>query len=623
MCGIAGFLLRDGDQPDPELLTRMTDTIAHRGPDDSGAFIDGPVALGFRRLSILDLACGHQPMSTPDGRYTIIFNGEIYNHLDVRRELGGNYNTTSDTETILHAWQQWGPDCTKRLAGMFALALWDAREQRLFLARDRCGKKPLYFYRWVGGFAFASEIKALLTHPAVPRDIDTSQIATWVTHRYLPGDETLFKDIECVPTGTWIGVRPDGSMTEPESFWSYPEPCRLAHLTEVEMCAAFQEELTRAVATRMVADVPVGAFLSGGLDSSMICALIRKVTTGRLKTFSVGFDTGFSETPMARLVSDHLGTEHFEIVATSDDMLSVVGKVLMARETPISEPSDLAIYKLAELARREVTVVLSGEGSDEILGGYPKYRAENLLQKFGPIGAAASPLATLFRPGSERRNTMLAALAESDKFERFARWFGAFSSRERKELYGDKKPKGSPTAYGRQRSKGFRSDKAADLMMYLDFREWLPANLLLRGDRMTMAHSLELRCPFLDHRVIEYAVGHMPADFRLRGPNGKYPLMQIAGEYLPEEILARKKWGFKLPVGEWFRGPWKNSLEAVLLTGDSGCREWFDAAHLKQLIEEHQSRARDHSKKLWCLFQLELWRRMFITGELNPGDRIA
>jgi asparagine synthase (glutamine-hydrolysing) len=298
-------------------------------------------------------------------------------------------------------------------------------------------------------------------------------------------------------------------------------------------------------------------------------------------------------------------------------MLSVVSNVLWSRETPISEPSDLAIYKLAEMARREVTVVLSGEGSDEILGGYPKYKAERKLAAIPFSQSVLSAAARVAPKKSERLSTLATVLAQQDPFERYARWFGAFGSTERASLLGKNV---RTTCSSRDLAEDFAKSEPADLMMYLDFYEWLPANLLLRGDRMTMAHSLELRCPFLDHRLVEHVISKMPADFRLRGTGGKYPLRALANRYLPEDIGRRQKWGFKLPVGTWLRGPWRHSFETVVLDPRSGSSRWYQPSAVRRLWEQHLTGAADHSKKLWCLFQVELWYRMFIKRELNPGD---
>jgi asparagine synthase (glutamine-hydrolysing) len=299
-------------------------------------------------------------------------------------------------------------------------------------------------------------------------------------------------------------------------------------------------------------------------------------------------------------------------------MISVVSNVLWSRETPISEPSDLAIYKLSEMARKEVTVVLSGEGSDEILGGYPKYQGEALGERVGFARGILNGVAKAVSPKDERKITLASVLTEADKYERYARWFGAFASAERQPLFGRSTP--HATDYSKQIAKDFQGGSTADLMMYLDFHEWLPANLLLRGDRMTMAHSLELRCPFMDHRVVEHAINRLPASFRLKGKGGKYPLRALADRYLPPEIRERQKWGFKLPVGAWFRGPWHNTFREVVLGNDSPARHWFKIEHVERLWAEHTEKGFDHSKKLWCLFQMVLWHRMFIEKTLQPGD---
>lgn len=616
------MVCRKGFTPDETRIQAMMDGIVHRGPDDHGIHIDANCGLGFRRLSIIDLTHGHQPMFSEDRRYVIIFNGEIYNHLDIRKEMDAidsrPWRTTSDTETILRAWEHWSTDALPKLAGMFAIALWDSVEKRLFLARDRAGKKPVYFYAGPNVFLFGSEIKSLLSHPDMPREMDETRVEEWVTYRFLPGQETLFKGVLPLPMGTWISVQSPSDFSEPKSFWSYPRSCSNSRVDESEAIDAFEDELTRAVATRMIADVPVGAFLSGGIDSSMICALIKKTNPAPLKTFSIGFDTGFSEATVAKQVSRHLETDHYEFIASSEDMISVASNVLWSRETPVSEPSDLAIYKLSEMARKEVTVVLSGEGSDEILGGYPKYQGESLAEKLQFANAILAGAARAISPKDERKKTLATVVAEPDRFERYARWFGAFASREREHLFGRSTP--HATDHCKRLEKSFQGGSTADLMMFLDFHEWLPANLLLRGDRMTMAHSLELRCPFMDHRVVEHAVGKLPVGLRLKGKSGKHPLRVLADRYLPPEIRERQKWGFKLPVGTWLRGPWFDTFRSVVLAEDSSCRRWFKIDHVERLWSQHNECGYDHSKKLWCLFQLELWHRMFIAREIAPGD---
>ena len=383
MCGIAGLFNRTGRSPDPALLRRMAAAMNHRGPDDEGYFQDRGVALGFKRLAIIDLSGGHQPMTSDCGRFTIVFNGEIYNFQELRRTLqedhGARFLTSSDTEVILAAYRQWGPDALTRFNGMFALALWDAQAQSLFLARDRMGKKPLYYVRTRDGICFGSEIKVLFEHPDVPRRVDRALIPTFVTYRYLPGRETLFAGIECLPPASWLLVSADECPGEPRTYWDYSFEEAAASPSADAVRGEFRDLLLDSVRLRKIADVPVGAFLSGGLDSSVVVGLMARMHPEPLKTFSVGFDTGVTEVHHARTVARAFGTDHHEILVGSDDLIAHIPRVLHARETPITNTSDIPIHLLSKLARTKVTVVLSGEGSDEILAGYPKYAFEHQL----------------------------------------------------------------------------------------------------------------------------------------------------------------------------------------------------------------------------------------------------
>jgi asparagine synthase (glutamine-hydrolysing) len=629
MCGIVGGLSPRGAAPDMDNLRRMAAALAHRGPDDEGFFSDGPCALGFRRLSIIDLGGGHQPITSPDGRHTIVFNGEAYNYRAVRAELealGARFRTQSDTEVVLAAVGQWGADALSRLNGMFAFAVWDAREQRLFLARDRFGKKPLYFARTGGQFVFASEIKSLLAHPGLSARVDPSRVPAFVAYRYVPGDETLFEGIRCLQPGCMMEVTPDRGAGAQTRWWDYSFAMPDAPPADGDgLRAELRALLDDSVRLRMISDVPFGAFLSGGVDSSLIVALMSRLHPEPIRTFSIGFDTGFSEAPLARAVAERFRCDHHEITVGSRELIAAIPRALWFRESPVTEPSDIPIFLLSELARTKVTVVLSGEGSDEVLAGYPKYAFEDLIRRrfgFVPPGAA-SALARVLPFGMRRARLALECMAQKDPLERHAAWFGGFPAAERARLLA---PAGGAEpdvhAFAREALAGRRFPSGLEEMLYLDTRHWLPANLLLRGDRMTMGNSLELRCPFLDWRLAEFAAARVPRRLKVRGFEGKVILKQLAEELLPPEVVHRRKWGFRVPVGEWFRGALAPVLRATLLGERAMARGWFRPAEVKRLVDAHLSGRTNYEKQLWILFQLELWHLMFIDGVLKPGDSL-
>jgi asparagine synthase (glutamine-hydrolysing) len=634
MCGIAGVLSLAGGSPEREVLRGMAEAMRHRGPDDEGVFLDREVGLVFRRLSIIDLAGGHQPMTSHCGRFTIAFNGEIYNYRELRRELqerhGSRFLTNSDTETILEAYRAWGRGCLSRLNGMFAFALWDAGERRLLLARDRLGKKPLYFSPVPGGVAFASEIKALFRHPGVSANVERRRVPTFIAYRYLPGDETLFSGVRCLPAASTLGLTATGGVEEPVRYWDYDfDEDRAIR----ERCPALGERKERLLALledsvrlRMIADVPVGAFLSGGLDSSLVVALMSRIHPEPLKTFSVAFDTGFSEERYAQLVARRYATDHHTVRVGSRELIENIPRVLHARETPITEASDIPIFLLSEMARTKVTVVLSGEGGDETLAGYPKYAFERLLGGVlrrlprRLLSAAARSLPFRLR----RAQLALECIASEDKLEGYAGWFGGFAAADRAALLDPELAAGTDVhAFSREALSRGRFPTKVEEMLYLDTAHWLPANLLLRGDRMTMANSLELRCPFLDFRLVEHAAREVLRSDKLRGLNGKWLLREAARPFLPPEVLERRKWGFKVPTSQWFQGPLLEALRQVLLSDRAAARGYFRREQVRQLIDRHASGQVDNDKKLWILFQLELWHLMFVDRVLGPRDSLV
>jgi asparagine synthase (glutamine-hydrolysing) len=623
MCGIVGILARHGKMPASGVLLRMMDAMRHRGPDDSGSFFDGEVALGFRRLSIIDLSGGHQPLSTSCGRYTIVFNGEIYNYRELREELvrdyGVSFRTASDTEVVVNAVKHWGTDALSRFNGMYAFAIWDAHERSLTLARDRIGKKPLFYSVSQHGIVFASEVKSLLEHPDVPRGLDTSRLPIFLTYRYLPGDETLFASVHCLPAGTWTRVSAADVQITPRTYWDFSFRNTVR---DPAVPRDLEILLDDAVHRRMIADVPLGLFLSGGLDSSVILALMARHSSAPVKTYSIAFDTGFNEAEFAREVATLFQADHTAVRFGAEDLLQNLGTALWARETPVTEPSDIPIMLLARAARRDVTVVLSGEGSDEIFGGYLKYGAEAEIDRWssltprGVLGVAARLMPY------RMRGLQLAfeCASEPDRMERYAAWFGGFRGLERQLLLGSNLARMPVHAFSQAVLEHKMFPGVVEQMMYLDLKHWLPANLLLRADRMTMANGLELRCPFLDYRLVEFAALRVARTDKVAFNNGKLVLKELARKWLPDSIIDRRKWGFKVPIADWLRVELLPLLRKCLLAPNSPLADLLDTAAVAKLIDEHASVKKNHEKQLWILLQLQLWHAMFIERSLHPDE---
>jgi asparagine synthase (glutamine-hydrolysing) len=473
-------------------------------------------------------------------------------------------------------------------------------------------------------------VKALLRHPDVSAAVEPERIPAFLAYRYVPGFETLFRQVECLPPASFMTVSGSGGVSSPQSYWDYEFPPGVGTNREYRDERALTQELaallTDAVRLRMIADVPVGAFLSGGIDSSLVVALMSRLHPRPLETFAIGFDTGVSEVNHARVVAERFGTDHHEIIVSSRDLIAHIPRVLYARETPITEPSDIPIYMLSGLARTRVTVVLSGEGSDEIFAGYPKYafqrRFAGPLSVIPPVMLERVARALPF--GLRRAQLALLTAAQRDRLERYAGWFGAFGLAERNSLLAPALRRSDGVhGYSEQAVRGKVFPSAVEEMLYLDTRHWLPANLLLRGDRMTMAHSLELRCPYLDYRLVEFAANRIPLTEKIRGLTGKAILREVARPILPAETLDRRKWGFKVPIDEWFRGPLLGVLREVLLSPRALARGYFDSEKISHLIEAHASRRVNHEKQLWILLQLELWHLMFVDRTLSVTDALA
>ena len=613
MCGIAGIMRFDGEEVDGELLRTMTDLLTHRGPDDSGLWMQRSVGFGHRRLSIIDVASSVQPMATPDGRLHLCFNGEILNYRQIREGLAGYpFRTGGDTETLLAAHHQRGAAAVDELEGQFAYALHDSQTGELSLVRDRLGILPLYYHVDSSAITFASEIKALL--PALPEgpEIDTASLDDYLAQRSVPAPYTLFTGVRKLPAGHRLRVSAAGAVTM-ERWWSLPDRIR----ADVDPMRAVDEVATgleQAVAAAMVADVPLGAYLSGGVDSSLIVALMSKLRGGAgVETFAAGFgDPRFDELPWARRVSELLGTSHHEVVVEADDFADLLPKLTWHRDAPVSEPSDVAVFRLAELARRHVTVVLSGEGSDELFAGYPKHRMAPRVEWVGRVPAAVrapviDALERAMPPRLARARIALRTLRGATEADRVRNWFAPFTESERRELVGH---------FRRHPRQAYPS--GGDFlrrMLAADLQTWLPDNLLERGDRMSMAASLELRPPFLDHRLVELAFS-LPSALKIRGGTTKWLVKEVARRHLPAEIVDRRKIGFRAPMDAWFRDGLEDMAWDLLTSSDSIAETMLDGHAVRRLLSRHRSGAANEEARIWPLLSIEVWHKTFFHGRV-------
>lgn len=626
MCGFAAYHHPDGATPERDWLVGAAHALRHRGPDDEGVHLEPGVGLAFRRLAIVDVAAGHQPLCNEDGTVWIAFNGEIYNHAELRRELeraGHRYRTHSDTETLVHAYEEWGPDFVQRLHGMFAFAIWDRPRKRFLVARDHVGIKPLYWTRANGAFVCASEIKALFAFPGVRRDADPDAVVQHLTLRYAAAPRTMFAGIEKLPPGHRLLIE-DGRTSLSRWYRVRYEP-KLT-LSDDEALREVEARLTASVRSHLMSDVPLGALLSGGVDSSLVVALMSRMSDRPVQTFSVGFDAAgpYSELPFARKVAEHCRTEHHEIVVGAADLQRELPSLVWHQDEPMSEPAAIPTAMVSRLARETVTVVLTGEGGDELFAGYPKYAVEPVARR---IAALPGPLRDLLLSGVVDRLPFafrkLQVVGRSARFrdepERLAAWFAGFVGAERQRLLGASL---SPHAgAGVEPFRAALADTSArtllDRMLDVDLRVWLADDLLVKMDKMSMAASIEARVPFLDVPFIDWAmrVGH---EHKIRGLEGKVLLKRLARTLLPVEVVDRPKVGFTVPLSPWFRGELRELLGDTLLSSRCLQRGWFEAAAVRTAVDDHLSGRRDRARELWTLLTLELWHRAWIEG---PGSR--
>lgn len=628
MCGIAGVLHFDGHTAVRPYLQRMTDTIQHRGPDGEGFFVDGPVGLGHRRLAIIDLSeAGKQPMSNTDGTLYITYNGELYNFQEIRRQLeaqGHRFRSATDTEVVLHAYEEWGTECLGRFNGMFAFAIWDGRRQRLWLARDRLGIKPLFYARLQHRFLFGSEIKALLSDTAVPRQLDLEALAYYLASNYTPAPFTLFAQVRQLLPGHHLMITPDGQVTD-AAYWdvTYQED---VEKSETAWREAFSELLADAVRVRLVSDVPFGAFLSGGVDSSAVAYWMAQHLPEPVKTFSIGFhEDSYDETGYARQVAQIIQSDHHEKMVTAD-AAQILPRLVWHAEEPTADSSMVAVYYLAQMSRQHVTMALSGDGADEILAGYETYQAHYLHHWYRKL---PPPLRQrLLAP-------LVKALPVSDskvswefKLKRFinagdltgedahATWRTIFAADARRELLAPIWHQAGAKAdvLDLYRAAFARTNARHPLnrMLYVDTRHYLPNDMLVKVDRMTMAHGLEARVPFLDHRLVAFAAT-VPPHLKLKQFRHKKYLLKtsLAGK-LPAGVLWRKKAGFNVPTGRWM----KEGLRPFVLDHLSAkcIKEMgiLEETAVARLLQDHFDNKADNSHQIWCLLNLSLWWQQFM-----------
>ncbi|HLY20541.1 MAG TPA: asparagine synthase (glutamine-hydrolyzing) [Bryobacteraceae bacterium] len=624
MCGIAGFVTRaPASQPD-SVLTRMADAIRHRGPDDAGYYRDPFAALGHRRLSIIDVRDGRQPMSNEDGALWITYNGEIFNHAGLRPALeqaGHRYRTRCDTETILHAYEQYGPDCVTRFRGMFSFAIWDKNSRTLFCARDRLGKKPFYYY-WDGRlFAFSSEIKALLEHPAISPRFEESLLSEYLNFGYCSGDRTLFSGIRKLMPGHWLLLTPD--QFEIRQYWELPCPAAHERRDDQSWIADLRTRLDEAVRTRLMSDVPLGMFLSGGVDSSAIAALMKPMSDGPVKTFAVGYrEQAYSELDYARQVARTIGTDHHEVIVSRDEFFNALPRLIWHEDEPITWPSSVSLYFVSRLAAEHVKVVLTGEGSDELFAGYARYRFyllnQRLLKAYRAVPGSARNLirgriaGTPLLSADMRRKLRHSVIGRGETLEALYldNFYSAFSRAEQQQLLN------APPGATYDSFLGYwNAPPQASLlsrMLYADQKTYL-VELLMKQDQMSMACSIESRVPFLDHHLVEFS-STVPDRLKLRGGVAKYILKRAVEDLLPRDIIYRKKMGFPTPLRQWLMEQAADALIAQLHDRAGLLAPYLNFTYLDDLLARHRAGLEDATDRIWRLLNLQLWGDIFITS---------
>jgi asparagine synthase (glutamine-hydrolysing) len=636
MCGICGKLNFDQNSGvDPTLIRAMLDTIRHRGPDDEGVYSAAQVALGHRRLSIIDLSTGHQPLSNEDGTIWIVFNGEIYNYQELRPFLlskGHTFNTMSDTEVIIHLYEELGPGCLERLRGMFAFAIWDEKTKTLFLARDRVGIKPLYYCLTERSILFASEIKAILADPAVNRAIAPEVVDRFLTFHYLPGEETLFKGISKLAPGHYL-VAKDG-RAEIRQYWDLSFSKHGESPSQKEAAEQLIELLAETVQQHMIADVPVGVLLSGGVDSTAVLSFAVEGTDKEVSSYTVGFsDAEFAdERPYARLAAETFRTRHHDMTISASDFAAFIPHYVWHMEEPVCEPPAIALYYVSKLARSYVKVLLSGEGGDEAFAGYSNYRnllwLERVKRGLGPLkGLLAQGLSLadsmLHLPRAAKYAPLMKAVFPDYYYSRTSNPY-RFASNGKRKLYSADFARTIDPEYTVEPIRRFqghvRNHNILDAMLYIDTKTWLPDDLLIKADKMTMANSLELRVPLLDHKVLEFAAA-LPSSLKVRHFTTKYLAKTALEPRVPKPILERRKAGFPVPYETWLRKDLREWVYDVLLDRTAMSRGYFMPLAIRELLARDEATG-GYSKEIFSLVTLELWHRMFLE-DLGASNEFA
>jgi len=621
MCGIFGWITSGALRQPRENLVRLTDLIAHRGPDGSGYWLgnsaDGQcqIGLGHRRLSIIDIGGGAQPMSSSDGAVTLTFNGEIYNYIELRQELialGHHFSTASDTEVLIEAYRAWGLESVRRLRGMFAFALWDSHRQRMLIARDPFGKKPVFLVEMPGAWLFSSEIEPLLQFPGVDRTINKDALIHYLLNRYVPGPLTFFRSVNKLQPGSYAVWQ--NNRLAITRYFVPPVATTAPDIGDLDDAVGlFRQTFDDAVRIRMRSDAPFGAYLSGGVDSSAVVATMARHSPGPIQTFSVGFrEAEYSELRYARAVAERFGTDHHEVVVDPEMFMAYWSTAVLRRGAPVSEAADIPILILSKLASQSVKMVLTGEGADELMGGYPKHRAEPWISVYQNLipwllhDRIFEPAIRRLPYGMRRVKTLVTAAGERDFTNRMRVWFGGVSVTERDAIVGRQVSLAPPDLYPFSAS----TESPLRRVLFFDQTSWLPDNLLERGDRMMMAGSIEGRMPFMDVELAS-VVARFPDEFLIGRPRGKAVLRAAMEQILPTDILNRSKIGFRVPFDAWFRGIYRGFLMDALLSKSSQISQLCDGSVVRRFANDHIEGRANNEKILWSLVNLELFLRTF------------
>jgi asparagine synthase (glutamine-hydrolysing) len=624
MCGICGQFNLTGHPVEPATLRAMMAAIRHRGPDDEGHVVRGPAGLSHLRLSIIDLSeAGHQPMTSRDGQKWIVFNGEIYNYIELKRELeqlGETFRSSSDTEVLLRLYERFGPACLEKLQGMFAFAVWDEPRQTLFLARDRVGIKPLYYYLDDRRIVFASEIKAILQCADVSRQVNVESLITYFTFGHSVAPDTMYSRIHKLLPGHYMVCTAGG--THLTQYWDLSQNPS-SQLGQSEATVEVRRILERAVTSHMVSDVPVGAFLSGGIDSSAVVAFMSQSSRQPIKTFAIGFDIGgyYNELDDARLIARHFRTDHYEKIVTQLDVRALIEKLVYHYDEPFADAANLPTFILSDFARQQVKVVLSGEGGDEVFGGYRRYCAQtaSCYFHFLPVFMRGQFLNKIVpeTPRFRRVRKVLETLSIQEEAVRYGTWLALFTEEAKAEMF-DQTLRGTLQKFDsywsyREYYNRLPSEDRINRILYTDLKGWLADTYLEKLDKAAMAVGLEGRVPFLDHRLIEYVFG-LPGTWKVRRLTTKWLLKKALGGVLPDRTLYKPKHGFAVPVDEWFRGQLKNFLRDVLFDSDPRRSAYFRPAQVDKIFQQHIRGERNFGMQLWALLNFELWHRLFMRA---------